>query len=323
MAQHRSPREARVWAKQTFGREIGETKNKSGIGKVATEQRTQKQNPTFDSHKRPTIVVQSETEEDSEGDEVFKDMQRLSGLRRTPAPSRISSATHRQVSSGSSRQFSAERRDSLLTQKRKFQSIDEPRKRSLLDEQPDARRISFDSQSRPSTPQQAIAPIELVRRRLTPQRPPGLEDDDEFEEPINRSVDPELLQRSRTSAAARRPEYREPIPEDMYESPTKIANEAILDRIHGPARTQSAYPTAQPIRKGRGFEWTSEQEKFLISQIQVYGTAWADIARKYCKPGEILQGRDQVKLKDKARNIKEKYLRYVSPITCNSSSHLL
>ena len=65
-----------------------------------------------------------------------------------------------------------------------------------------------------------------------------------------------------------------------------------------------------PIRKGRGFEWTVEQEKFLIEQIELYGPAWADIARKYCRPGMMLEGRDQTKLKDKARNIKEKYIRY-------------
>ena len=67
---------------------------------------------------------------------------------------------------------------------------------------------------------------------------------------------------------------------------------------------------ATPVRKGRGWEWTKEQEEFLISQVEEYGPVWADIAGRYCKQGEILQGRDQIKLKDKARNIKEKYIRY-------------
>jgi len=68
-----------------------------------------------------------------------------------------------------------------------------------------------------------------------------------------------------------------------------------------------------PVRKGRGWEWTREQEEFLISQVEEYGPVWADIAGRYCKPGEILQGRDQIKLKDKSRNIKEKYIRYELP----------
>ena len=65
-----------------------------------------------------------------------------------------------------------------------------------------------------------------------------------------------------------------------------------------------------PVRKGRGFEWTKEQEEFLISQVEEYGPVWAEIAARFCKRGEILEGRDQIKLKDKARNIKEKCIRY-------------
>ena len=72
---------------------------------------------------------------------------------------------------------------------------------------------------------------------------------------------------------------------------------------------------ATPVRKGRGWEWTKEQEDFLIKQIEDYGTAWRDIAQRYCKVGEIFEGRDQIKLKDKARNIKEKYIRYQYPLT--------
>jgi len=67
---------------------------------------------------------------------------------------------------------------------------------------------------------------------------------------------------------------------------------------------------AMPVRKGRGFEWTKEQEEFLISQVEEYGPVWAEIAARFCKRGEILEGRDQIKLKDKARNIKEKCIRY-------------
>jgi len=67
------------------------------------------------------------------------------------------------------------------------------------------------------------------------------------------------------------------------------------------------------VRKARGWAWTKEQEEFFISQVEEYGPVWADIAARYCKPGKILEGRDQIKLKDKARNIKEKCIRYDPP----------
>jgi hypothetical protein len=67
------------------------------------------------------------------------------------------------------------------------------------------------------------------------------------------------------------------------------------------------------VRKGRGWEWTPEQEEFFIKTIAERGPAWADIAHNYSIPGGMLEGRDQIKLKDKARNIKEKCIRYSTP----------
>ena len=48
----------------------------------------------------------------------------------------------------------------------------------------------------------------------------------------------------------------------------------------------------------------------MIDQIEVYGPAWADITRANCGPRGELEGRDQAKLKDKARNLKEKFIKY-------------
>ena len=126
---------------------------------------------------------------------------------------------------------------------------------------------------------------------------PKTRDSDDFQE-YNPSPDAERLEKSRISALARRPP-----------PPSADPTETILDRIHGPESPSNTIHGSGGARKGRGFEWTERQEKFLINQIEVYGPAWADIARVYCKPGQILEGRDQTKLKDKARNIKEKYIR--------------
>jgi len=58
-----------------------------------------------------------------------------------------------------------------------------------------------------------------------------------------------------------------------------------------------------------GYAWSQEEEEFLVRQIERYGCAWADIAKAHCGRGGALEGRDQAKLKDKARNLKEKMIR--------------
>ena len=66
-------------------------------------------------------------------------------------------------------------------------------------------------------------------------------------------------------------------------------------------------------RKGKGIAWTKEQEDFFINLIGEYGPAWSDICHAHCGTGGMLEGRDQIMLKDKARNIKEKMIRYSNP----------
>jgi hypothetical protein len=159
-------------------------------------------------------------------------------------------------------------------------------KKSIFDVQSDARRISFDSQR--NTPRNSPPPQPTRKRHRTPSDDSDSDDFQEYNPPP----------KSRITALAPR---TTPSPTD----PT----ETILNRIHGAESPRNTIHGSGGVRKGRGFEWSERQEKFLISQIEIYGPAWADIARVYCRPGQILEGRDQTKLKDKARNIKEKYIR--------------
>jgi hypothetical protein len=48
----------------------------------------------------------------------------------------------------------------------------------------------------------------------------------------------------------------------------------------------------------------------LIKCVQTYGTAWSDIAAHFAKKGGPFEGRTQVQLKDKARNLKNKWIKY-------------
>jgi hypothetical protein len=163
-------------------------------------------------------------------------------------------------------------------------------KRSLMDEQPDALQLTFESRSG--------TPVQSSRRRPAKRpRRESPEEDDEFMEVQPPRINPATLKRSRAAAAARQPVVRSVSLVDRM-------NE-ILDEIHGPERQERK----QRERKGVGYRWTKEEEDFLVREIEKYGPAWSDIQGWYCGEGMPLEGRDQAKLKDKARNLKEKWVR--------------
>lgn len=63
--------------------------------------------------------------------------------------------------------------------------------------------------------------------------------------------------------------------------------------------------------------WTEEEDERLIHLMGIYGTAYAAIKKQdnACPPSEggpMLERRSQVNCKDRARNLKRKYLRYVT-----------
>lgn len=66
----------------------------------------------------------------------------------------------------------------------------------------------------------------------------------------------------------------------------------------------------RPLRKRE--PWTEVQTNRLLELIANYGTSWSAIKAMDETHGNILHGRDQVALKDKARNIKLDYLKYTA-----------
>ena len=74
------------------------------------------------------------------------------------------------------------------------------------------------------------------------------------------------------------------------------------------AKERKAWQVKPPqVRKG----WTEEETERLLELIEEHGTSWALLKNEDFAAGNILQSRDQVALKDKARNMKLDYLKYV------------
>jgi hypothetical protein len=340
IANHRGPTQARAWAIENLGREKAHVTPETAysLQKLHKGQATARKSPSPLKRKRsrsPLFVRSGPSSVDSNGERKTPDpyefikaaSQRSSSIRSKPVTEMQKLLRNKEPSFTSDGRLSSGYRQPSLealekTLKRgngsKYYSEGQPtqvlKKKSLLDEQPDARRISFESQGRRETPLSPPA-ASRKRRRESPEFPhsPSSDgSDDDFKDPYTPKIDPERLQRSRASAAARQPSPFEDILDRIYGRSSPVernSDAAILARIHGsPIRI----PPAAPGRKGLGFAWSREEEEFLIQQIGIYGIAWADLARAHCGPGGRLENRDQAKLKDKARNLKVKMLRYVA-----------
>lgn len=283
LAQNRSPRKAEEWAKTHFSPK-------------QLQQPRRKSLPIFIPSASEAEEEEQEDQDQDQEDQEDKENPYQVLLRMTGEAPRIQGGSQRRTSAR--RELSSTVSDEEQTGHvhRKLSILENRKslvqKKSIFDAQPDARRISFDSQR--NTPRNS-PPLQPTRKR---QRTPSDDSDsDDFQE-YNPPPNADRLEKSRIAALARRPPS----------SPTD-PTETILNRIHGDESPRNTIHGSGGVRKGRGFEWSERQEQFLISQIEIYGPAWADIARVYCRPGQILEGRDQTKLKDKARNIKEKYIR--------------
>jgi hypothetical protein len=316
IAKHRGPKEARIWAIQKLGNEEAHASASNADSPPKLRQSKQPMNevPSFRPRSKSPVFVRSASasvEPEEEKLDAY-DFIRQVGQRRSLGNSSQVPKTQTRLKSNDP-PLPSNGLGSPDGSQRKKSEAGEPKgkvKRSLLDPQPNARKISFDS----PTPRGQSASPDLVTRKRPREHSPfnhsptSDAEEDDFKDSFTPKVNPEKLKRSRASAAARHSDPTEDLLNKIHgpASPERGIG-AVLDRPHGRARP----PPAAPGRKGLGYAWSPEEEQFLIEQIGEYGPAWADLARTHCGAGGKLEGRDQAKLKDKARNLKEKMLRYV------------
>lgn len=85
-------------------------------------------------------------------------------------------------------------------------------------------------------------------------------------------------------------------------------------RVNQSAKEKIAVVTKPPQRRSA---WTSAETDMLYYLITEHGTSWKFLKEQDLEQGHVLEARDQVALKDKARNMKMDYLKYV----CNFRDH--
>ena len=184
--------------------------------------------------------------------------------------------------------------------------------RRLIDRQENATRVAFDSQDSGSN--QNASPADL-------------DEEDGFQEqqpPVNASSRRSLTSSNkRTATEPPRSQGQSPkrvriqaangaraqsIAQDRHSSrpPPSRLQEALA--ANAAAKERKAWQVKPPqVRKG----WTEEETERLLELIEEHGTSWALLKSEDFVAGNILESRDQVALKDKARNLKLDYLKYV------------
>ena len=79
-------------------------------------------------------------------------------------------------------------------------------------------------------------------------------------------------------------------------------------RANKSAKERTAVVTKAPQKRSA---WTIAETDMLFYLITEHGTSWKLLKAEDIKQGHVLEARDQVALKDKARNMKMDYLKYV------------
>ena len=80
------------------------------------------------------------------------------------------------------------------------------------------------------------------------------------------------------------------------------------ERVRESAKQKMAVVPKPPQSRNA---WTSVETDMLHYLITEHGTSWAHLKNEDREQGHVLEARDQVALKDKARNMKMDYLKYV------------
>ena len=95
--------------------------------------------------------------------------------------------------------------------------------------------------------------------------------------------------------------------EQETELPPSQAYEAYV-RVKKSAKQRTAVMTKPPQRRSA---WTPAETEMLQHLITEYGTSWKLLKEQDLEQEYVLEARDQVALKDKARNMKMDYVKYV------------
>lgn len=205
-----------------------------------------------------------------------------------------------------------------------------PKKRHFLDAQPNAEQLTWDSQeSEPRHARNSRLPKDSTLPTHTLTQDDDSNSDDAFQE------DTREITRPQRSDSPSRPNRSDPNPkpsakrrregQDSQATTESIDLDNALEthnNANAPPLSQAethqrvnAHAKLRTAMRGKRVQvrtpWSAEETGRLLDLIADYGLSWSYLKQmdKSHADGELLQRRDQVGLKDKARNLKMDYLK--------------
>ena len=212
------------------------------------------------------------------------------------------------------------------------------KQRSLLDPQKNATRVHWGSQQSSQSEQRpgeasrdlllSPAPVDIDEGIIEDvSEDEGFQQDTRFPEasrtanvlsPSKRPVSGSAAQLSQSKRARRTPDeedYHEPDDRRVIVSPRRDYSEepefSQIDNYKMASQQAKQRTAMQPKRVQSRTPWSEVEEEKLIALIEQFGTSYALLKTKDKEeePRHVLQHRDQVALKDKARNMKVNFLK--------------
>lgn len=206
------------------------------------------------------------------------------------------------------------------------------KKRAFIDPQPNAQKVPFESQvatqQRPGTSQTKRSRSDDAYQTDEDQQSEVSEDGDFQTQVLDLPHEPKVSRptgnkRPSSAAPPRSPRKRARLTQESERSATLDPDlQAAVDMANGqPAPSQieiykvankeSKMATARHVRKTvqRRTPWTDLETETLQELITTHGISWAKLKDMDKYNGNVLIDRDQVALRDKARNMKIDYLK--------------
>jgi len=216
-----------------------------------------------------------------------------------------------------------------------------PQKRRLIDRHENAERLHFDDSSQeaanqrelsrkrnhaereateesedegfeqdrrePDPARKIVAPALSPKRRRVDSTPPDVDDDREAQRRSQEQLqaDARADQKRRAAAAIRDRQRQAELEDDDEEDDDDLDRGIHYSQVASTARVnaqKATMPNRQPQKRTK---WSLADEQHLIDLIEQHGCSWSVIQ----KVGDFEMDRDQVALKDKARNMKVTFLK--------------
>jgi hypothetical protein len=196
--------------------------------------------------------------------------------------------------------------------------------RAFIDPQPDAERIHFSDESPPPEEQPASPrPMTSQTRDGTDDEVPDPSSDEGFQQDIPLvppGISPtKILKRSAATTLHSSPKrVRVAVgDEESAQEPERVAPSTddsnppsalqLYKEVNQAARSMTN--ALRPKLPQQRVPWSEEEIDRLIELIEEHGTSWSRLKKIDEKSGHILANRDQVALKDKARNMKFDFMK--------------